>query len=37
MHASAITGHVAADAYKAATVYSDVDFVASKLDDGMTG
>ncbi len=37
MHASGITGHAAADAYKAAAVYSDVNFVASKPDDGMTG
>ena len=37
MHASGVTGHAAADAYKAATVYSDVDFVASTPDDGMTG
>ena len=27
MHASGITGHAAADAYKAAAVYSDVNFV----------
>ena len=29
--------HAAADSYKAARACSDVDFVASRPDDGMTG
>ncbi len=38
MHAaSGVTGDAAADAYEAATVYSDVYFAASKPNDAMTG